>query len=134
MSPDLIFRAIALAATSLLCGCSERVLTRQQMAGIAQIDVIVIAMAEVPFVRQPPAPQPAKRPPLDTSKNVGAAFTQALSNALADTSAELANQQRRSRMVSAASSFLAETATYDVASEMFTATQQALTKVTSTRA
>jgi hypothetical protein len=86
------------------------------------------------LVRQPPAVQPAKRPPLDTSKNIGLVFSQAIGNALADASAEQADRQRRLAMVSAASSFLREAGTYDVASEMFVATRQALANVPSTRA
>jgi hypothetical protein len=128
-------KAAALAILALgLGGCSDRALTRQQMASIAQVDVIVTAAPEIPFVRQPPADQPAKRPPLDTSKDAGTVISQAVSNALADASAAQADQQQRLKMVSAASSFLREAGTYDVASEMFMATRQALAKVTLTRA
>lgn len=124
-------KAAVLAILALvLGGCTARSLTTEQMAGIAEVEVSVGAAQAIPFVKASPSADPAKRQPIDTSKGVGHVASELVSNAWADTSAAVADDQRRQAVSSRFSSFVRAMGTYDFAPDMLAATKNELAKVT----
>lgn len=123
-------KAAAMAILALvLSGCTGRSLTAQQMAGIAEVEVIVGAVQSIPFVKASPSPDPPKRPPIDTSGGAGHVVSQLVANASMDASAAVAEDQRRQAIASRFSSFVRAMGTYDFAPDMLAATKNELSKV-----